>query len=326
DPREVRNLAANNAERSRVLQARLKDLASSRRAEPEAVRAELDGETSRRLASLGYVGGAEPPTGKQLFSAADDPKNLVGLNEAFYTAINQQIEGHSDAALATLGDVVRQRPDFLAARITAATILASNGDSTRAIALVQSAPGAANSAAAQTVLGLAFENAGDLPAAAKCLERAAHLRPGDAETLSSLGIVYARSGRFDDGRRIFSEILATDPHAAEVWNNLGILELNAGDRRASADAFRHAVAVDPNYAAAWRGLGGALAATDAAGATDAWRRALAINPADFETLFTLGVVLSEGPQPREALPYLQQFIAKAPTDRYGRNIARAEAI
>jgi Flp pilus assembly protein TadD len=240
--------------------------------------------------------------------------------------MNEQVEGHDESALATLRDIVAKRPDFLAARMSAAAILGSLDRPAEAIALLQSAPGAATSATAQTELGLAFEAEGNLIEAARCLEQAARLRDGDVETLGSLGIVYSRLRRFEEGRRLFRQILESDPHAPEIWNNLGILEMSAGNRRAAADAFRQAVAADPNYGSAWQGLGAALVATDAAGATQAWRRAVALAPGDYDTLFNLGIVLSESPQPLDALAYLKQFVAQAPHDRYGRNIARAAAL
>ena len=324
DPHEGRNLAAEDQERSRVLFARLKDITAGHVGR-EAVHAVMDADTKQRLASLGYIGSAET-TEKLTFSAADDPKNLVGLNEAFYAAVNEQIEGHEEPALATLRQVVDRRPDFLAARLSAAAILTSSGRASEAIALLQAAPRLEASAAAQSELGRAFEGAGDLPEAAKCLERAARLSEGDAETLGSLAVVYARLRRFDDGRRLFRQILDSDPRAPAIWNNLGMLELSAGNRRAAADAFQQAVSADPNYGAAWRGLGAALVATDAAGATEAWRRALALTPGDFDTLFNLGLVLAEGPRAAEALPYLKQFVAQAPRHRYDRDIARAAAL
>jgi arylsulfatase A-like enzyme/Flp pilus assembly protein TadD len=325
DPGELDNLAARNLEQARVLQSRLKDVGTSRTAPPESVRTALDADMIQRLASLGYVGSTQTTT-RRTFSVADDPKNLVGLNEAFYTAIQAQVDGHSEAALTALRDIVAKRPDFLAARMSAAAILGVSDRPAEAIALLQSAPGAADSGATQTQLGLAFEAAGNLVDAAASLERAVRLRDGDLETLNSLAVVYARLRRFEEGRRLFRQILSSDPRAPEVWNNLGTLELSAGNRPAAADAFRHAVAADPNYAAAWRGLGQALVTTDAAGAAEAWRHAVALAPGDFDTLFNLGIVLSEGPQPQEALGYLQQFIAQAPTDRYSVAVARARMI
>src|SRR5205823_3523596 len=208
------------------------------KATPAAITAAMDTETTERLASLGYIASADTPD-HRAFSTADDPKNLVALNEAFYAAIKAQIDGRSESALTTLRDIVAKRPDFLAARLSAAAILGGGGHAAEAIALLQSAPGGAASAATQTQLGLAFEAAGNLAEAAKSLERAARLRAGDVEALNSLAVVYARLRRFEDGRRLFRQILASDPHAPEIWNNVGTLELSAGNRPGAADAFRH---------------------------------------------------------------------------------------
>jgi arylsulfatase A-like enzyme/Flp pilus assembly protein TadD len=325
DPDEAHNLAARDQDRLRVLQARLKGIAGSRKPASGAARAATDAETTRRLASLGYVGSVETIE-KRRFSEADDPKNLVALNESFYTAIREQNNGDSEAALKELRAVVAERPDFLAARRSAAAIQSALGRPAESIELLQSAPGAAASATVQAELGLALEGQGHLAEAAKYLEAAVRLRQGDLETINSLAVVYARLRRFEDGRRLFRQVLDADPHAAATWNNLGILEMSAGDRRAAAGAFRQAVSADPGYGAAWQGLGAALVATDAAGATEAWQRAVALEPRDYDSLFNLGIVLSERPEPREALPYLKRFVAEAPRARYLRDIARSAAL
>lgn len=324
DPAEAHNLAARDVGRVGMLKARVEAIVEGRTTAP-AARAATDTETIQRLASLGYVGSMDT-TSKRSFSEADDPKRLVALNEVFYTAINEQREGRTELALTKLLAVVAKRADFLAARLTAAVILSGADRRAEAIALLQSAPNAAESASTQSQLGLIFEADGNLTEAAKHLEAAVRLREGDAETLNSLAVVYSRLRRFEDGRRLFRQVLATDPHAAEIWNNLGILEMSAGDRAAAANAFREAVAADPNYAAAWQRLGAALAAADAAKAVEAWQRAVVLDPRDYDTLFNLGIVLADKPDPREALPYLKKFVAEAPRDRYGRDLARAAAL
>ena len=323
DPAEASNRAAHEPERVRVLQARLNDMIGSRK--PAAARAATDAETTQRLESLGYVGSVER-TGKRTFSEADDPKRLVALNEAFYTAINEQHEGQPESALRKLLAVVAERPDFLAARTSAATVLSGGDRRAEAIALLQAAPGGAESASTQAQLGLVFEADGNLTEAAKHLEAAARLREGDAETLNALAVVYARLRRFDAGRRVFRQLLETDPHAPAGWNNLGILEMSAGNRAAAANAFQEAVAADPTYAAAWQRLGAALAGMDAATAIKAWQHAIALEPRDYDTLFNLGIVLAEKPEPADALPYLRRFVAEAPRDRYGHDLGRAAAL
>jgi Flp pilus assembly protein TadD len=178
----------------------------------------------------------------------------------------------------------------------------------------------------QGELGLVLAAEGNLAEAAKCLEAAVRLREGDLETINSLGVVYARLRRFADGRRLFRRLLDADPHASATWNNLGILEMSAGDRTAAAHAFREAVTADPNYRAAWRALGAALVTSDPAGASQAWQRAVTLEPGDFDSLFNLGLVLSEGPAPQEALRYLKRFVTEAPRERYSRDIMRAAAL
>jgi tetratricopeptide (TPR) repeat protein len=320
DPGETRNRAAHERKRSQLLQARLKEAIAREGSAAEPARALIDAESSRQLASLGYLGSV-PTSEERAFSEADDPKNLVTLNEAFFEAIQDRREGRSDSALAKLEAVLTSRADFVAARVAAAAILESAGRPDEAILLLQSAPNADRSATVQTQLGLAFEASGNQAEAVKCLEAAIRLQE-DPQTLNSLGVVYSRTGRFEDGRRVFRRVLATDPRAAAVWNNLGILEMSAGNPAGAAEAFHQAVEADPDYAGAWQRLGVALLGSDPAGAVQAWERAVALDPGDFDTMFNLGIVLAESPEPRKALPYLKRFVAEAPPERFENQIAR----
>src|SRR5207248_4718883 len=56
DPNELHNLAANDPQRARVMQTRLKDIVASRGSAPAALHAAIDADMLRRLASLGYIG------------------------------------------------------------------------------------------------------------------------------------------------------------------------------------------------------------------------------------------------------------------------------
>ena len=53
---------------------------------------------------------------------------------------------------------------------------------------------------------------------------------------------------------------------------------------------------------------------------------MTLEPNDFDTLFNLGIVLAESPEPRKALSYLKRFVAEAPPDRYQSEIARVSGI
>jgi hypothetical protein len=85
-----------------------------------APRVALENEAAGRLRSLGYTAGSSSRTA---VTAADDPKRLVALNERFNTALTAFDEGRSQEALSAFVGILHERPDFVAARTSAATVL-----------------------------------------------------------------------------------------------------------------------------------------------------------------------------------------------------------
>jgi Flp pilus assembly protein TadD len=223
--------------------------------------------------------------------------------------------------------VLAERPDFQAARTSAATVLIATGRAKDAVTLLRQAPAdQANSPDLLAKLGVALREAGDLQSAVAMLERARAGGTQNPELANDLGVVYARLGRTREARQLFEELLGRDPDAAATWNNLGVLELSSGRAREAAVAFRHAVDADDTRGDAWQGLGAALVGHDRPGAIDAWRRAERLLPRDYDLLFNLGMVLADSPSPRESLPYLERFVREAPRDQYASDIARVEAV
>jgi Flp pilus assembly protein TadD len=83
----------------------------------------------------------------------------------------------------------------------------------------------------------------------------------------------------------------------------------------------------PSSAATW----GTLATVrqrlgDEPGATDAWRRALALDPNQFESLFNLGVAEGQRGNLEAARTALRRFVAEAPAVRYPRELAEARRL
>jgi Flp pilus assembly protein TadD len=262
-----------------------------------------------------------------VYSAADDPKRLVGLNDRFNFALEAFTTGRAQESLAVLQAVLTERPDFTTARTSAATVLLAGGRSREAVALLRAAPGGGQrDADIQAKLGAALRDADDLRGAAVALERARALGDANPERANDLGVVYARLGRPDAARGEFQRLLAIDPQSAGTWNNLGVLELTTGRLADAADAFRRAVAADPSYGDAWQGLGAALADRDRAGAIEAWRRAEPLLSRDYDLLFNLAMALADSGRAADALPYLDRFLAEAPPDRYAADLARIRAV
>jgi arylsulfatase A-like enzyme/Flp pilus assembly protein TadD len=323
DPSEWQNIVEVDGARRDTLRRALAQLTTSRQAVAAPVG--VDADAAARLRSLGYTAASAAPRPQQ-YTAADDPKRLVALNERFNTALEAFNAGRPGVALAAFLALLHERPDFITARTSAATVLLTSNRAGEAIQLLRGAPGAQTAAPEiLTKLGAALQQAGDFKGAAAAFERSRASGNQNPEILNDLGVVYAQLGRVDEARAMFQELLRRDPNAAGTWANLGLAELSAKHLDAAADAFRHAVAADPSNAEAWQGLGAATVGRDVRTAIDAWQRAERLQPRDYDLLFNLGMVLADSDRPADALPYLTRFVREAPRARYAGDIPRVEA-
>jgi arylsulfatase A-like enzyme/Flp pilus assembly protein TadD len=324
DPNEQRNRVRDDAARANALNRRLSEwhpLAAP------AASAPMDPDAAARLRALGYTASqAQRPT-RRAFTAADDPKRLLDLDRRYERALALTGERNYGEAATLLQGVVNDRPDFAVAYLNLASVFIAGGEPRRAIALLESAAarGVTNSEL-QGRLGVAYLASGDPSRSAATLEPIAQPDvPGGLEAMNTLGIALTQVGRYDRARRLLSNVLARSPRSATTWSNLGLLEL-ANHRTAEAiRAFEQAVASDPRLGQAWEGLGAARAGADPAGAIDAWKRAVEVEPRNYDVLFNLAVVLRDQGRVTEARPYFERFVREAPTDRYERDIAAFRA-
>jgi tetratricopeptide (TPR) repeat protein len=316
DPAEQHNRSADR-NREQSMQRALADIESIRGGSaPEAA---LDPDAAARLRSLGYTGGTAAPVHAP--TLADDPKRLAPLNEAFNSALTAFDERQPDVALASLTKILEARPDFLSARTSGATVLLSVGRPGDAVTLLRAAP-SAQKASPELLekLGAALREAGDLRGSAAVLDQAR--KDGDkSPTLrQDLAVAYAGLGRTAEARALFAELIAEDPSSATLWYNLGLLELQSGRPEEASAALRKAVDREPSYGDAWQALGAAVVKSDPAAALDAWQRAERLLPRDYDLLFNLGMLASQGKQPATAVPYLERFVREAPRPRYDHDI------
>jgi arylsulfatase A-like enzyme/Flp pilus assembly protein TadD len=289
DPYEQTNVADREPGRVRALRSRLREWTTR---EGVAISRAVDSSEAARLRSLGYLSGSATP--RNTYQEADDPKRLVAISETFNTALDDASGGRGDAALKKFTEVLARRPDFLAARLSAATLLIASNRSPIAIPLLQAAPpGDKTRSSWQAKMGQALAASGRLDAARSMLASAVDSARGDPEPLNDLGVVLLRLGRRDEARRAFEQLLQIDPTASGTWFNLGLLEMDARRPAAAAVAFQRVVDLDPRHADAWRGLGAALVTSDQARAADAWRKAVELEPRDADTQHNLRLLLEE---------------------------------
>jgi len=142
----------------------------------------------------------------------------------------------------------------------------------------------------------------------------AERRPDDLAIAYLLGTALVRDDQPGRGQVIIDQILRHGD-SAETWLLLGTAKLNAGDFPAALADLTKAVELNSNLPDVYSYYGQALLRTgDPAGATNAYRKALAANPYDFTANLQLAVLLREDEKIPEALACLRRAQQVRPND------------
>jgi len=308
DPGERVNLSGRAPERDRTLAASLRAFGA---APPGDRRAEAP-DVAARLRSLGYVSGSAPV--KARYTEADDPKQLVDLDQAVHNGVEAFGARRFDEAVRIYRGILARRPDMAIAYRHLAFIEWQRGNPAGAVdALQRAIKAGVTEAAVVAQLGGYLADTGRVAEAVSLLEPLARDGKTDAETLNALGIAYIRAGRRDQARRTFDRVLAIDPDSSVPLENLGVMALERGDLNAARGYFDRAVRADPRSSRAHGGLGVvALRQGDRRGAIDAWKRAVELDPTNFDAVYNAGTTLARDGQIDAARPYLELFLKTAP--------------
>ena len=276
DAGELHNLYGRQPERARPLEQALDALTAGHRG---ATAAPVDRETSERLRSLGYL-VAPVARPSRTYTAADDPKTLVGLQNRLDAALDRLKSGDVDEAERLLKSILAERPDFMTAYDRLAFLYHETNRREEAIATLERASheGVADAELLST-LGGYLQEANRLDRSAAVLEAALKMNPSEIDAYEKLGITYTRMKRFREAERQFRYVLSIDPNAPLTYNNLGSMFLAENRTSDAIEALSHAVALDPGLAAAHNGLGVAYARQgDKNRAVAEWREALRLRP------------------------------------------------
>jgi arylsulfatase A-like enzyme/Tfp pilus assembly protein PilF len=320
DPLESRNLAADRPEVLRRLARALPAESQLERARPAAATPE----EVARLRSLGYISGSAAI--KSRYTAADDPKTLVSIDQQLHESVELYQHGKLDEAIRIAQAVLRRQPSMEAGYENLTFLLRRADRPEEALRLYRTA---VERGAASEELKMQFALA--LCEVGRAREAVSLLLPfagsSDPETVNALGIAFSDSGRAAEASKAFHRALELDPDFVEAFQNLGILRLRADDPSGARDLFRKALAMDDKLPRAWNGLGVALARLgDERAAIDAWGRAVALDPALYDALFNLGLTAGKYGMRKEARVALERFVATAPPVSYRTDIARARGL
>jgi Tfp pilus assembly protein PilF len=322
DPAEQSNLLGRAPDKDRALGAALRAFQAS----APGQRVAEDAQTAAQLRSLGYLSGSAPT--KAAYTAEDDPKKLVAIDQAVHRAVEAFGAGRAAEAIHIYRQVVDQRPDMAIAYRHLAFIEWQGGRPADATATLRRAvERGVTDPRVVAQLGGYLAESDQVEEGIRLLEPLARAANADTDTLNSLGIAYARAARPDAARQAFERVLAINPDSSIPLENLGVLALERDDLKAAAAYFDRAIRAAPSSSRAHAGRGAvAMKTGDKAAAYESWTRAVQIAPTNFEALYNLGVNLARDGQRDRARPYLEQFLRTAPEAFYAEDRREVESL
>ena len=311
DPAESRNRYAEMRREAAAARSALEAL----KVAPAAGRS-ISAEETARLRSLGYFTGSssEKPT------AAEDPKNLVGIDAKMHQVIDLYERNRRDEALGLAREVVAAQPKMAAGRELLAFMLQETDRAAEAIEMLRGLP----STASKVQLALLLSESGR---GAEAVEVIAPLatKDADADVLNAYGIALAQVGRNGEAVQQFQRALAIDPNNAPAHQNLGITALNQNDVAGAETSLTRALQLNPRLPLALNTLGVVYAKKgDAARAEEAWRRAFELDHRQYDALFNLAMIAAQRGDEVGARRALEEFVRIAPRSRYAEELARAK--
>jgi len=162
-------------------------------------------------------------------------------------------------------------------------------------------------------MGLALNQLGENDTALQACQKSRELDPKDAESYLCLGLVYADEGNFDEALKNFLKASRTDPYFPESHFNAGICYWHKKQFPQAVAAFQKFFKVHPGLQTAHFILG-SFESPDINPIKEikSCREAIAQNPSDAKSYGSLGIILMQTGQLKNAVAAFKSAAAIAP--------------
>jgi choline-sulfatase len=320
DPDESSNLAEKLPDEI----ARLRALLPTESVWPPRA-SEVSAKDAAALQSLGYLVDSAAPRDNREYTAADDPKNLVGIDEALHRYIALYQARRYREATDEVRAVVQQRPTMPLAYYYLAQVLLKQERVPEALeVMLEAKRRGALSDVTRRQLGLTLTEVGRIAEAIETLGPLAET--GDADGLAALGLAYSEAGDQERATRTLRRVFERDPRHPTAHVNLALAAVRQGRFREAETEARAALELNERLPQAWNLLGVSHYNQRRTGdALRAWERALEIEPGDYDVLYNFALVAAEAGERERALGAFRRFVAEAPPSRYGPDLDKARA-
>ena len=277
-----------------------------------SVTAAPSAEVVERLRALGYVASAPAP--RPAGDLAPSPVTMVREWSRFQEALGDLHGGQVERATATLGALVRERPDAPVFQATYARALTDAGRTADALVAYRAA---LRRWPQDTMmlhgLAVAARKAGRANEAMKAEQAVLAIDPTDAAAHNGIGLLFARAGYPVEARMAFERAVALDASAVSYWVNLGNARFTGGDTAAAETAYREALRLDATSPDAANGLALLMVNTGrAAAAIPLLERVLAASPDFYEAWLNLGAALQATGDRARAADACRRVLAASP--------------
>jgi protein O-mannosyl-transferase len=168
---------------------------------------------------------------------------------------------------------------------------------------------------AETNLGTALEQTGDIAGAAECYRAALAYEPNNARVHVNMGNALFLQNRLDEAIAQLREAVRLEPNVPEILNNLGRMEAVRGNFAAASALFNRALTLRPDFSLAHVWLGAALLAQGQRGAAlQHLNEAVEQDPGSGEAHFVLASALDEQGDFAQAVPHYELAVHLAPKE------------
>ncbi|MBI4916643.1 MAG: sulfatase-like hydrolase/transferase [Acidobacteria bacterium] len=346
DPGEEDNLVGRLpgvAEELRATLAQLREAGA--RGAPDPQEANLDEETMRALASLGYVGGT---TRTDDGAVRADPKDMLEVYDAIGVAAGTLSQGDHAGAVSRLeavlkqdpgnpqarfllaagyeklgrvGDarvvldgVLQEDPENLRALIAMAGILAAEGEGELTVAICKRALAKdTRNTQAMALIADAYMDRNDNLGALPYLQEAVAIQPKLTRNRNNLAACLIGLRRFDEAEAELNGILSTHPKFPLAHFNLGLLYEESGRLGDARTAYAKELELQPDSVVARFNLANLfLRSGDTPAAEDQLRQLLKANPDEPRAyLFLARALLARAADPAEVLPLVREGLDRS---------------
>jgi tetratricopeptide (TPR) repeat protein len=317
DPGEQKNVAAEQPRIVEGMTARLQAALKEPGAGSQS--GAIAADAAERLRALGYVSGSTTAA-----SSGPNPARVIDAWTTFEQALGEVTTGRARNAIPSLRGLVQRFPDAPIFQSTYARALKDTGQVKEALAFYKRAV-ARNSRDASLFhdLAVAARAAGDEAEALRAEQAALALNGDDPLAINGLGLIHIDAGRFAEAAAQFERAASLDRGNASYWANLGNARHEMNDAAGADQAYTRALEADPSFPDALNGRGVILVKQKRPlEAIPLFERALQRSPDFHEARLNLGVAYQESGNMAKAVETYRWILANAPPSSRERAAAR----